>query len=198
MRHPEASPHTKAWASLPARAGALIGLLLACGAAALAADVAVPSPPVAGTPEQGPLQPPHTPWLDEVRRQRKAWEERRQSAREAFDARRRRQDPRGAAQQQVWKDDIRRRREARREQMEQEREYYRNLPPYQDPPWVAPADPSISPLPTAPGLTREPIAPDTDAGPNRDPAAFGIIPPAEPAAPHTPPNWDNLWYYRGY
>ena len=97
-----------------------------------------------------------TPWLDEVRAQRQAWELRRQSAREAFEARRRLADPHGAA----YQEDIRQRREARQQRLEQERERLRELgqPPA---PWYAPAGPTSElPAQTPAGAPAPLLAPE--------------------------------------
>lgn len=177
----------------------LVLLTLICALTAVAADTSQ-----SGAPSQSPVQvdpatlPPATPWLDEVRNQRQIWEERRHSAREAFEERRRRQSPRGATQQDAWKEDIKRRREARRQQMEQEREYYRNLAPNQGPPWAPPIEPlPASPLPLAPEQPRPTLEPDATIQGHPGPAAGGIEPLAPPP-PHTPQDWDNLWYFRGF
>ncbi len=85
------------------------------------------------------------PWLDEVRAQRRAWEQ-----------------------------DLRKRRAERQERIEQERAAFRRLGP--EPwggwsfmgPWPAPSE---SPLPSAQSPAQGPLG---------------------------PPNWDNLWYFRGY
>jgi len=157
-------------------------------------EVGAPLPMIA---QGNPAETEPTPWLEEVRRQRQAWEERRHSAREAFEARRRVQDPWGAAQQEAWQEDVQRRRQARREQMEQDREYFRNLAPSESPPWAAPIAPPASPMGTAPWPPGPSQAPGILSQEHPAPAAK-IIEPPQPPAPATPPDWDNLWYYRGY
>ena len=160
-----------------------------CLTAHLAADDAPPAPsqapppPLAPYPEAtgGEAHPP--PWLDEVRAQRRAWEERRQVAREQFDARRRATDPWGAAQKEAWNEEVERRREARRQRMEDERERFRDMgPPAPPNPWPDPpagGDPALS-------------------GPGGHPGQAPYPPGAPPSAPFAPQDWDNPWYYRGY
>ena len=68
-----------------------------------------------------PMEPATvSPWLDEVRAQRRAREERRRAAKEAMDARRRWIDPWGAAQQEAREQEVQRRRGAFLEQIERE------------------------------------------------------------------------------
>jgi hypothetical protein len=123
-------------------------------------------------------------WLDEVRAQRQAREERRRAAKEAMEARRRWIDPWGAAQQEAREQELQRRRDALKEKIEREREAFRSQVPWgpQQNPWQDEA--------TGPG-------PDFPAVPDADTAG----PPEQPLAPPTPyalPGWDNHWYYRGY
>jgi hypothetical protein len=118
-------------------------------------------------------------WLDEVRTQRRAWEERRRAAKDAADARRRRIDPWGAAQQEAREQESKRRRDAFRETIEREREAFRNSGPWAMQP--TPRQESPPQLPTA----NDPTAP---GGEN-----------ASPPEPYPPlPGWDNRWYYRGF
>lgn len=138
------------------------------------------SPPY-GPAELTPPEPePIGQWLDEVRRQRQAWEARRHAAREAIDARRRWIDPWGAAQQDAIEQEVQRRRDAFREKIERDREAFRSLRPWPDrpSPWGG--------EPTAPGEH-----PGQSIGEGE--------PPPDPGAPYPPlPGWDNRWYYRGF
>ena len=120
-----------------------------------------------------------TPWLDEVRAQRQGWENRRDAARNAFEARRRANNPRAAAQQEAWEDDVRRRRAARLERLEQDRELFRSFGPSQMPllPWPWTTGPAAPPE-----LGSEPVVP---APPHEEPL-------------FAPPGWDNHWYFRGF
>ncbi|MGE5154590.1 MAG: hypothetical protein ACM3ST_11290 [Bdellovibrio bacteriovorus] len=155
------------------------------------------------TPAAIPAQDPAARWLDEVRAQRQAWEERRKASREAFEARRRLADPRGAAQHDAWEDEVERRREARRQQREQELEHFRGLGP-PDPPWRE----SMAPWGYPPQTATPPSAPpplgaataDGQPSEHGEPPPPGIIypPGAPPRGPYSPQDWDNLWYYRGY
>lgn len=159
-------------------AQALVWALVCAGAPILAEDIEESTAP---SQAPDPMDDPALPWLDEVRAQRRAVEERRKAAREAIDARRRLSDPWGAAQKDAREDDLRRRRQAHLERMEQEREMIRGQAPAQPPaPWPAIPDP-----PPPPG----PAAGDNPLGP-----AY----PTPPPAPFAPPGWDNYWYYRGY
>jgi hypothetical protein len=149
-----------------------------------AQDGSVPSVAQSGaTGEPAPMNQ----WLDEVRAQRQAWEERRQAAKEALDARRRWIDPWGAAQKEARDKETQRRRDAFREQIERDRELFRNRSP-----WAA----QSGPWQEAPPGTEN-LAPDAGA-----PAESPIAPPPEedvPGSPYPPlPGWDNRWYYRGY
>ncbi|HSO81095.1 hypothetical protein [Thiocapsa sp.] len=119
-----------------------------------------------------------TPWLDEVRAQRQAWETRREATRSAYEARRRANNPRAAAQQEAWEEDVRRRRADRLERMDQERELFRSLGPDQlPPPW-----PWVTGMPTLPEIGSGATSPDT-------PGEESIF---------APPGWDNHWYFRGF
>ncbi len=135
-----------------------------------------------------PMEPATvSPWLDEVRAQRRAREERRRAAKEAMDARRRWIDPWGAAQQEAREQEVQRRRGAFLEQIERDREAFRNQVPWapapQQSPWLNEM------------LTREPEL--TAPGEAETAGATGpAVPP--PSTPYAPPGWDNLWYYRGY
>lgn len=125
-------------------ATALAWAWLCAGAPILAEDIEGSTAP---SQAPAPVADPALPWLDEVRAQRKAVEERRKAAREAIDARRRLSDPWGAAQKEAREDDLRRRRQAHLERMEQEREMFRGQAPDQPPaPWPAIPDPPPAPF----------------------------------------------------
>ncbi|NEV61494.1 hypothetical protein [Thiorhodococcus minor] len=112
--------------------------------------------------------PPASPWLEEVRAQRRAWEARRKAARDEFEARRRTNNPRASARQEAWQEDLRQRRAQRQERIDQERELFRSLGP------TPPAAP----------------APGEQGGEGSYPA------PGDPML--KPPGWDNLWYFRSF
>lgn len=146
---------------------------------------------------------PGTRWLDEVRAQREAWEERRKASREAFEARRRVAAPWGAAQHEAWEDEVERRREARRLHREEERELFRALGPSQPPPPLPEGmEPQGTyPVPAAPSAdVRDPATADRTPSGFAEPQLPGIVypPGAPPRGPYSPQDWDNLWYYRGY
>ncbi len=166
------------------------------------ADDAASGPGRSATPSTAATRV--TPWLDEVRAQRRAWEERRKAAHEAFEARHRATDPWGAAQHDAWEDEVDRRREARRQQMEQDREHFRALAPPAPPvpPWPEPLGPQ-QPFsrPPTPQPTPSELGSGEDSRPQlgESPSGGVIYPPgAPPKAPYSPQDWDNLWYYRGY
>jgi hypothetical protein len=155
------------------------------------------------TPAHMTAQDPGARWLDEVRAQRQAWEERRNASREAFEARRRLADPRGAAQHDAWEDEVERRRDARRQQREQELEHFRGLGPPEPPrpesivPWGYPAQTTATPAGPPPAGPATAVGPPSE---HAEPHPPGIIypPGAPPRGPYSPQDWDNLWYYRGY
>lgn len=116
-----------------------------------------------------PHTSPASPWLDDVRAQRRAWEARRKAARDELKARRRAKNPRASARQEAWEEDLRQRRSQRQERIDQERELFRSLGP--------------APPPTVPAPSKqEGEAPFPPAG---DPML-------------KPPGWNNLWYFRGF
>jgi hypothetical protein len=148
------------------------------------ANTLLSSPAYPMLDEPGAPEAP-TPWLDEVRAQRQAWEERREATRQAYEARRRANNPRGAAVQEAWEEDTRRRRAARMERMAQDREHFRQIGPPEPPlgqPWAPP-----------PWTTDHP-PPPPDLG-----ASTPMVIPGQPedGLPN-PPGWDNLWYFRGF
>ncbi len=141
-----------------------------------------------------PLAPEvSTPWLDEVRAQRRSWEEKRNAARSAYEARRRANNPKAAAQQEAWEEDVQRRRSARHERMEQERELYRSLGPSLLPAWPWPNQgPNAGPD----ALTQDPTWDPTRRA-DAIPGPFAPAPPGEVPL-YAPPGWDNRWYFRGF
>ena len=207
MTAPETSPYRIASDARRrcARAGLFV-LSVLTAAAVGAAEQAAPPPDSAASPGAagGSAAPRVTPWLDEVRAQRHAWEERRKAAREAFEARHRAADPWGAAQHGAWENEADRRREARRQQMEADREHLRSLGPVPPPmpPWPEPLDPQKPfSLPPGPGSAPSEPGKGEDAGAQfgESPGGALIYPPgAPPKGPYSPQDWDNLWYYRGY
>lgn len=160
-------------------------------------------PSNARAPEGATALDPGTRWLDEVRAQRQAWEERRKASREAFEARRRIADPWGAAQHEAWEDEVERRREALRLHREEDWEPFRGLGRSQPPPpWPEGMEPQGSyPVPAAPGaVVGDPATADRPPSGFPEPQLPGIVypPGAPPRGPYSPQDWDNLWYYRGY
>ena len=85
-------------------------------------------------PRLAPDPDPMNRWLDEVRAQRQAWQERRRVTKEAIDARRRWIDPWGAAQHQAREKETQRRREAFHDQIARERQAFREQGPWFVPP----------------------------------------------------------------
>ena len=138
-------------------------------------------------PISGALPPegePVSPWLDEVRAQRRAREERRRATKEAIDARRRWIDPWGAAQHEAREQEVQRRRDAFLEKIEREREAFRNQAP-----WTPPQTPWPEEI-AAPALeTPAPVEAETAGSPE---------PSVQQPPPYAPHGWNNHWYYRGY
>jgi hypothetical protein len=158
------------------------------------------TPVVVSVAAQEPVMPPPPPmmpspaepegtqeWLDEVRAQRRAWEERRRAAREAMDARRRLIDPWGAAQQEAREKRHRLRRDAFLDKIDREREAFRSRVPW------ASQQPSRQETPRS----SPPPQRSAESEPGESPKEAGALSP--PATPYPPlPGWDNRWYYRGY
>ena len=141
-----------------------------------------PPPPAVPLP---PAEPePVRQWLDEVRAQRYAREERRRADKEAREARRRWIDPWGAAQQEVREQENQRRRNAFLDHIERDREAFRNQVP-----WRFEQGPWPDAIPETAGELTGSAAND----PPRAPA-----PPALRTPTYPPPGWDNRWYYRGF
>ena len=142
-----------------------------------------PPPPVGAMP---PIPESVPQWLDEVRAQRQAREERRRAAKEALGARRRWIDPRGAAQQEAWERETKRRRDAFMEKVERDREAFRNHAPW-------------GPAPTPWRNEAPDHDPDTalhsPSNPDTAEASGQTLTREEP---YSLPGWDNRWYYRGY
>lgn len=140
-----------------------------------------PAPPVGAMP---PTPEPVPQWLDEVRAQRQAREERRRAAKEALGARRRWIDPRGAAQQEAWEHETQRRRDAFLEKVERDRKAFRSHAPW-------------GPAPTPWREEGSRLGPES-----RSPSIPDTAEAARRALAHEEPyplqGWDNRWYYRGY
>lgn len=143
----------------------------------------------AGEPPQvssvpGPQAAPVDQWLDEVRAQRQAWEERRQAQKEAMEARRRWIDPWGAAQHEAREQEITRRREAFRDHIERDRETFFNQAPWGNrAPWP-----------------DDPAAPDTpdERSTASEPGEGGVADEHRSLSYPPLPGWDNRWYFRGF
>ncbi len=133
-----------------------------------------------GTPPAGKHNPapassdgsPH--WLDAVRAQRQAIQQRRRAKHEA---RRRAIDPLGSARQEAHDQEFERRRRELRERIAEDRKLFMNSGPWQKP-W-----------PEAPQF-----------GPHFMPKVGPGLPPPDAASSPSeePPEWDNGWYYRGW
>lgn len=140
-KEPRAEPHRlgRSWTAQPILIGPFLMLLLWNGSTA--SQVA----PAARAGSHAPADwsqggEASNPWLDAVRAQRRAWEARRDAAREELTARRRLHNPRGSARQEAWEDDLRQRRAERQERIDQERELFREFgsqPPAAEPPGPA-------------------------------------------------------------
>jgi hypothetical protein len=116
-------------------------------------------------------------WLEAVRAQRRALQERRRAQHQA---RRRALDPVGTARQEAMEEEFQRRRQEMRDMIAQDRWLFLNFGPW------------LSPLPTPPGISPPtgPAAPDSP----HDPADE-----TEPGpSAGDPPEWDNGWYFRGW
>lgn len=157
---------------------ALIGSLLLV--AALAAATGWAAEPTASSPSQ-PVEEPGSPWLEDVRAQRQAWETRRRAAKEAIEARRRWQDPWATAEQEAREEEIQRRRDEWLERIDRNREAFRSQGP-----WYVRAGPPPTQSAESDRLTAQPA--------ERASASLHDWQP-----PHYPPQgWDNGWYYKGY
>lgn len=132
-----------------------------------------------------PAEPePVRQWLDEVRVQRQAREERRRADKEARDAHRRWVDPWGAAQQEAREQETQRRRNAFFEHIERDREAFRIQVP-----WGFPQDPRQEEAAGSQAEKQLPTDGDT----------VGVPRQAVPhPSPYPPTGWDNRWYYRGF
>jgi hypothetical protein len=168
-------------------AALLVGVLSTPAAIAAEDGLVLPVQPVSQTFGDPPPGTAPTPWLDEVRAQRQAWEARREATRSAYEARRRANNPRAAAQQEAWEEDVRRRRAARLERMDQDLELFRSLGPGQPPlPW-----PWVTGMPGLPELSSGAATPDTPSTQDT-PSSPGDAPI------YAPPGWNNHWYFRGF
>ena len=134
-------------------------------------------------PQPGLYADPVDQWLEEVKAQRRAREQRRRAAKEAINARRRLTDPWGAAHQEAHEKESQRRHDAMMEQIERDREAFREQGP-----WQGPGAMDLRPPPP-------PVPPPSSAGTQPD----GGSSQGSPGTPAYPPSgWDNRWYYRGY
>jgi len=140
-----------------------------------------PMPPAGAIP---PAPEPVYQWLDEVRAQRQAREERRRAAKEAMDERRRHINPRGAAKQEAWEQETQRRRDVFMEKIERDRRAFRDRAPW---------GPTHNPWQDKGLDTR--AEPRSSSNPN---SAQGTGQALTPSSPYPLPGWDNRWYYRGY
>jgi hypothetical protein len=161
-----------------------LGAVIAGWALTAPADDAAARRPTAEqvAPQTGGYADPVDQWLEEVRAQRRAWEERRRATKEAINARRRLTDPWGAAHQEAHEKENQRRRDAMMDQIERDRETFREQGP-----WQATGPKDLGPPP--------PAAPPISAGAPPEPG--GTDGPVEPPA-YPPSGWNNRWYYRGY
>ena len=163
------------------------GCLLGCLCLLPLAVAAQASPVGAPGMSDGAVPTPATPedqiadrWLEAVRAQRQAWEERRRASQEAMDARRRQYDARSSTYPEARQQEHLRRREALMEHIERDREHFLNQGPWQPPP-----------LPTPP---TTPVAPEPPAS-----GTPGSAPGSESRLAYPPlPGWNNRWYYQGY
>lgn len=190
---------------LAAAASLTCALLLASAAAAPqgaapAGAAQAPAAPAAATEGSAedptpPMQPhrqgepaPHDVvprWLEAVRAQRRALQERRRAQHQA---RRRALDPMGTARQEALEQELQRRRREMRDMIAQDRWLFLNFGP-----WLAP-------------MPSPPVGNAPAGGPTDPPGE----PPADPTGQtqeHTEPvprqmdelpEWDNGWYFRGW
>ena len=143
-----------------------------------------PAADIADTPAQSRPQDTPAPqdlaprWLDAVRAQRRALQERRRAQHQA---RRRALDPVGTARQEALEQEFQRRRQEMRDMIAQDRWLFLNFGP-----WLAP-------LPSPPGASL----PSATSPPER--ATEPNSAPDDSQAPvHELPDWDNGWYFRGW
>lgn len=151
-----------------------------------APSAATSRPPASPIGALTPAPEPVPRWLDEVRAQRQAREERRRAAKEAMGARRRWIDPWGAAQQEAWEQETQRRRDAFMEKVERDRKAFRS-----NSPWGPPHNPWSD---KAPGLGPGPALGSSSSTDTAEAAGQAVT----PAESYPLPGWDNRWYYRGY
>jgi hypothetical protein len=166
------------------RSAKLITALSAALLAAFAVSAQEPPLPPLATDIFAAEPEPVRRWLDEVKAQRRAREERRRAAKEAMDARRRWIDPWGAAQQQAREQEIQRRHEALMEHIERDRKTFRNQVPwgFLYSPWESETTTPPAEIPPSAGTDSSGMA--GQAAPN--------------TSPYPLPGWDNRWYYRGF
>ncbi|HYN78784.1 MAG TPA: hypothetical protein VES73_13460 [Lamprocystis sp. (in: g-proteobacteria)] len=155
------------------------------------------APASTNTAGSAPMNPRSPAWLDEVRAQRQASEERHQANRDAFGARRRPKEPWAAAQHEAWQARVQQRREARKQRIDQDRERWRTLGAAPPTPWDPPPPPPTTAANANPSV---PTATDpAGATPAYSPDGVGSYPPAAAGGRvYAPQDWNNLWYFRGY
>ncbi len=132
-----------------------------------------------------------SPWLDEVRAQRRAWEAQRRATKEAIEARRRWQDPWLAEQREAREQEQQRRRDEWLERIDRDRAAFRNQGP-----WYAPLGrwPSTTPQVSVPLEDSD----RSDASSEQAPT-IEIPEKDELQTQNYPPaGWNNGWYYNGY
>lgn len=139
-----------------------------------------PATSPATSPADAPVPHEGAPrWLEAVREQRRALQERRRAQHQA---RRRAIDPVRTARQEAMEQDFLRRRQEMRDLMAEERRMFLNLGPW------------LTPWPPPPGG-----APPTRDAPSPEPEAAAGAPPSEsPRSAYELPEWDNGWYFRGW
>jgi hypothetical protein len=138
------------------------------------------SAPLAVAQEDGPLPHDGAPrWLEAVREQRRALQERRRAQHQA---RRRALDPVGTARHEAMEQQFLRRRQEMRDLMAEERRLFLNLGP-----WLTPWPPPPGGVPPTPGTPSPEHA-----------AATGDTTGEAPGPGQEPPEWDNGWYFRGW
>lgn len=194
----------------------LAGLMMQCGAtlsaqqhgnaseaasgateADAAADTGVPAPP--STAVQLPPQDTSTPddgvprWLDAVRAQRQALQERRRAQHQA---RRRAIDPIGTARQEALEQEFLRRRREMRDLIEQERWLFLNFGPWLRP-WPAPRSTIITAAGTAKTEATDELMPPASS-PSELTPSDSVPSSGEPRPAVELPDWDNGWYFRGW
>lgn len=143
-------------------------------------QAAATEPPPQAAPAEPQALPEGTPrWLDAVRAQRRAQQDRRRAE---HSARRRALDPLGAARQEARKQEFLRRRREVQDQMAENRRWFRNFGP-----WMAPLPSPPGTLQAVPGASTA----DTEAPPES-------ASPSTPSTGQPPSEWNNGWYFNGW